>query len=288
MRSSTAETPTPDRAIPLESVRRTLQLFYQALSGRYALLASYEDIPSHRQLDTGRTVILPVCERHVWYRVAVAHRAMHEELRTMRFRNARAGRVFPSLRPGLQIPPRRRRETDLQLIFHAFEDQQTALDCFVLLEDLRVDATVVRRYPGLRADFRAVQDEELQRRPPLMTVPARAALLEVLARVSLGQRGRLEVPRSILAEARELVGIATLVTVPEATVEDVMEVTIRAYEILRLSRPLPTVMIPGVPPLIDVVPRDPQSGPPSIGLSTRSATETSSAGASQIRSSRCT
>jgi nitric oxide reductase activation protein len=231
MQSSTVEAVIAEPAIALEPIRRTLQLFFQALSGRNSLIASYEDIATKRQRDTGRTVRLPASERLGWYRVALAHRAMHDELRTMRFRIARPGKVFPSLRPGLPIPIRRRRETDLQLIVRAFADPHTALDCFVLLEDLRVDEAMARRYPGLRRELDEVQREELERRPPLTGVSVRTGLLEVLARLSLGWRGNLEVPVPLVPAAQELVRLAMRVTVEEATVEDVIEATIRAYEL---------------------------------------------------------
>src|SRR6266404_2583263 len=152
MRSSPPEAPGGETRIALETARRTLQLFYQALSGTSALLASDEDIANKRLLDTGHTVRLPGHELRGWYRVALAHRAMHQELRTMRFRIARAATAFPNVRSTLAIPARRARESDLQLVFRAFENPQIAIDCFVLLEDLRIDSAVARRYPGLRHD----------------------------------------------------------------------------------------------------------------------------------------
>lgn len=240
MPSSIAEKWTNNTQLQLETIRRTLHLFYWALSGRNSLIASYQEIATKSQLDRGSIVRLPGIERPSWYRVALAHRAMHEELGTMRFSLDRPGTLSAGLRSRVVLPTRLPSESDLETILRSFDEPQTALDCFVLLEDLRVDTAVKRRYPGLRGDLERVQREELLQRAPLEGLSARATLFEALARISLGWRGSIAVPRSLVPATQELAITATRITAPEATVEDVIDATIQIYPLFTQPRQLAT------------------------------------------------
>jgi nitric oxide reductase NorD protein len=205
----------PEAETQLETIRGALQLYYTALSGKRTPLASNVEtviyLPEH---DQRKTIRLPTRESRSWYRVALAHRAMHEESGSRRARLNLGGRGEPRL----------------------------ALDCFVLLEDLRVDERIARRYAGLAPELRALQARELEARPPLHGLSPRSALLELLARISLGWRGAIPLAH----HAADLTRIAVALAEPAATVEHSFEAARRIYQLLIETLP---ERVPNVAPV---------------------------------------
>ena len=77
--------------------------------------------------------------------------------------------------------------TDMGRYFALFNDRQLALDCFTLLEDGRQDNRVMREYPGIKRIYQRVQTNALEKRPAMMEMPIRQAMVELLVRISLEQ-----------------------------------------------------------------------------------------------------
>jgi hypothetical protein len=208
-----------------------LQLFYRALSGRGAVLATDGDIAARHQLDGADTVRLPDDQPAGWYRLALAHRATHEDAGTGRFRLDRPGRIFPRARAA--AASRRAVESDLYTAIRSAAEPRLAAACFAVLEELRIDELLALQYPGLARGLRELQDSELARRPPLPDLAPSARLLEVLVRASLGWRGAPGAAPAPDQPGRELTGIAGRLAQPGATVEDTVAAAMMAHDIIR-------------------------------------------------------
>jgi hypothetical protein len=179
------------------------QLYYQALSGRAAVLLESDG----QQLAETRTSLrLTRNTDPDWYRVALAHRALHEELGTFTCR-------------------------DLLSRLRSAPELGSAVACFVLLEDLRIDTGLTRRYPGLKPALQKLQQQELARRPPLETQSGAAAILELLTRMTLGDSG--SAPAWLSSDVRQLSLLLASVKPPNSSVEDALAAA------LNLCRRLP-------------------------------------------------
>lgn len=220
----------------LHGVERSLALFYRALCGRGCVFVPYDDDAETRQRpDTGTTVRLPA-HRHVpatlgadWYRVAVAHRAMHHEHATFALDLARAEPFFRMMRPVETAADDDR--PGLERFFALFSRPALAVEVFVALEDLRVDAAAMRILPGLGPAFEQVRALELDARPDPARLPPRSAVAESLVRLSLGARA-VDVAGSLREPVRLLAAVAGPLSSPRATVETTAEAAIRAFSVL--------------------------------------------------------
>ncbi len=110
---------------------------------------------------------------------------------------------------------------------------------FVALEDLRVDAALLRRYPGARPDMQRAFADALSRRPPCATLQPAAAMVEALVQFSLGA------PRATLLRAapdralREALDLAALLRRVSATVDDSARAALHVCALLEWpNRPL--------------------------------------------------
>lgn len=246
--------------VRLDEVRPVLDLYYRGLCGRVAHLASYEhDADEHQRPDSWHTLHLPGAvdlfgdtkENLGWYRVAVAHRAAHYEQGTFGYDHDRDAPHFERLRPHrTHAAEPEHGVPDLGVLFRLFTFRSLALEVFSLLEDLRVDAGLERTYPGLRRDLRRVQSSELGHRPPPASLPPRTALLEMLARISLGADAAPELPALMHDAVRLTRSVARRLHEPDATVEDVAEATLRVYS---LTTALPNLRADyGGPTTVDI------------------------------------
>ena len=77
-----------------------------------------------------------------------------------------------------------------------------------------------------------VQNETLERRPPIEQMPIQQAMVELLVHMSLDQFTDLPVPKDYEEVALMLSRILHQLRVAAATVEDTSEATLRAYEII--------------------------------------------------------
>lgn len=169
---------------------QTLALYFHALSGRTCEIVPYDDDADVWQRpDTATTVRLPAGESAGFYRVAMAHRALHYLLGT-----------FPARSAGLPI------------------------DVFAVLEDLRIDAALPRVFPGLARTFATVRTAALAQRPELATLPPRSALAEALVRLSLGERD-VPVPAPLREPWARVVAAVQALAEPPSTVDDAVSAT---------------------------------------------------------------
>ncbi|MEC8912076.1 MAG: VWA domain-containing protein, partial [Chloroflexota bacterium] len=122
--------------------------------------------------------------------------------------------------------------TDMQRYFDLFEDRKLALDIFTVVEDGRLDSRVKIEYPGIKSSYTKVQSDSHENRMDIKELPAREALVEFMVRLSLQQYEGVEAPIRYADEARRIAVLAKRVLVPEATVEDVSEASLRIYAII--------------------------------------------------------
>jgi hypothetical protein len=190
-------------------------LFYRALSGRDDELAGYEgDAAQHP--DTMTRVWLPDPAPGVagvaasdWYRVALAHRALHHLLGTF--------------------------DLDLAAFIDDYPRSTLAAEIYATLEDLRVDTAADRLLTGLRSTAQVVRAHELKARPDAWTLPPRAAAAEALVRLTLGARD-VRLPRSLHVPVSTVVAAARQVTTPHATARTAAALTRAVYDTLSRLR----------------------------------------------------
>jgi nitric oxide reductase NorD protein len=218
----------------LRGLERSLPLFYRAICGRGCVVVPYDDDAHDRQHpDTATTVRLPSrvdSPTDRWYQVAMAHRAMHTELGTfaLRLDGELPEPFFRRLRP---LPDDGSQASHLEQFFGHLSRPALALEVFVALEDLRVDAAARRLLPGLRAAYDAARAQALATRPELAGRPPRSGVGEVLVRISLGAEA-VTVAGSLVPVVARLAALAAPLGTPEATVESTAEATVRAFGLL--------------------------------------------------------
>jgi hypothetical protein len=157
----------------------------------------------------------------VRYKVMATHQIAHIEFGTHTFALDRPARYFNTWRP-TGAPG------GLGAFFSLFPDLDLARVLFVTLEDARVDAAAQRQYRGLAADYCAVRRAERRDRPPIDLTQPRAALFELLVRLSLGGR-RTGLPTAWTRLGDRVRRVLRVVERPGATVEDAAEATLRLY-----------------------------------------------------------
>lgn len=217
----------------LRGLERSLPLFYRAICGRGCVVVPYDDDAHERQHpDTATTVRLPSridppTDR--WYQVAMAHRAMHVELGTFELclDDDVTEPFFQRLRPRPDDSP----ASHLEQFFGRLSRPALAVEVFVALEDLRIDAAARRVLAGLRAAYDEARAQALAARPELSRLPPRSAAAEVLVRISLGAEA-VTLAESLVPVAARLAALAALLATPEATVESSAEATVRAFGLL--------------------------------------------------------
>lgn len=129
-------------------------------------------------------------------------------------------------------PQQREFLTDMSRFFDLFPDNRLALDVFTVVESTRIDSMVTQSYRGIADMYQQVQRSALENRPELEELPARESLVEFLIKWSLGEREGLVAPKDEVETAKKLRRLLDRMRLPEATVEDAAEATIRMYSIL--------------------------------------------------------
>ncbi len=105
---------------------------------------------------------------------------------------------------------------------------------FMALEDLRVDAAVMRQYPGARADLQRAFADALVRRPP-WPAGAAAMMVEALLRFSLGATRDALLRDGDDAALREALDLAAPLRQAGASVNDSARAALRIGELLEVS-----------------------------------------------------
>lgn len=202
--------PGASAAVALADVQRLLSLFTQGLSGRYLHLKPTDALTGDFRPDGGTTdgtsIYLPAAvdsfdtARHNLgvYRVSVLHQLGFYEGGTFEFSLAPDASAAP-LAPGNVRATKRvtplptDRPTDLEQFFSQWPAPRAMRRLFMTLEDLRIDAAMRVRYPGVRDDLARVLAHALAQRlagdaAATAEAPGSAAapLFEALVRYSLG------------------------------------------------------------------------------------------------------
>ena len=247
-------------------VKDVMEMYCRGLAGAEVKLAATEElvsknigwVSSESPSTEGSTVFVPNMvdryqtkeENFSWFKVVSTHQVVHLEFGSFRFDFNIPSYLFKDLRSELERQKVRQVAdpsefpemetagieqawlTDMQRYFNLFEDRKLALDIFSVIEDGRLDARVKIEYRGIRQAYTRVQQDSLAERPDIHELPSREAMVEFLVRLSLQQYKGLPAPEKYVKEARTIARIAKRVLVPEATVEDAAEATLRIYAII--------------------------------------------------------
>jgi hypothetical protein len=255
---------SPDSsAVELAPIREMLRLYCRALSERAIDLQDLKQLvdkeigwsKSNVATSDGAAIFLPAVIEHYeewsdnydFLKVALTQQAGHIEFGSFEFEFTRASTRFDDLRPKLSPPPEYHDHdhgheghheepsvTELTRLFKLFPSKRLALDVFSIAESARIEARVMREYRGIAGLYEILRERALSLRPRTIFLPAREALLEFMARISLGQTRGLEIPRQHAKIAREIAALIALLSERNATVEDAGEATLRIYA--RLAR----------------------------------------------------
>ncbi|HPU53500.1 MAG TPA: hypothetical protein PK359_18210, partial [Burkholderiaceae bacterium] len=189
-----------ESALELADVQRVLALFTQGLSGHYLHLRPAESLTGSFRPDgvttDGTAIYLPATvdqfdtARHNLgvYRISVLHQLGFYENGSFAFSMATARERIEGLPP--ETATLLDRPTDLERFFNLWGAPALMRRIFMTLEDLRIDAAMLRRYPGARADLQRVLVHALAGRPDAHALAAQPnrvnALFECLVQFSLG------------------------------------------------------------------------------------------------------
>jgi nitric oxide reductase activation protein len=178
-------------------------------------------------------------ENFGWYKVILTHQAGHIEFGTFRFSFERSSELFADWRPGLaEKSANAGRESEFEKLRRLFPDPLVGMAIFECLEDTRIDARVLTRYPGIRATYRQVARQVLAERPRLAALPLREALIEGLVQAGLDGSPLSQASEGLRPSLEAALEIVHRLSSPRATVEDSAEAALRIYQ---LAAQLPNV-----------------------------------------------
>ncbi|MBI2988977.1 MAG: hypothetical protein HYY45_19620 [Deltaproteobacteria bacterium] len=240
----------------LENVGEVLRLYTKALSGHEIRLVPRGGSSSRgagwvTPSDDGKAISLrlpPKIDRFPshrenfgWYKVILTHQAGHVEFGTFKFSFARPAQFFHDWRPGLaEKTAESSGASELQKLRQLFPDPALGMTIFECVEDARIDAQVLARYPGIRPTCRQVALQVLSERPRLGALPLREALLEGLVQASLGGLPLRQASEGLRSSLEAALDLLFRVTNAPATVEDSAEATLRIYQ---LAAQLPNTVV---------------------------------------------
>ena len=252
-------------SLELDRVRGVLMLYCRALSGADIEVTESSELvhkgigwvsEGHATTEGTKVYLPPIIDRYPskdenfgWYKVVSTHQVAHIEFGSFLFAFEKPSGLFQDTRlerekallaqvredPEMKASLRGAEGnwiTDMSRYFSLLSDRKLALDVFTILEDGRLDYRVKQEYPGMKHIYRQVQESALESRPPLLELPLRQAMVELLVRFSLDQHHGLMVPRKYVKAARVLAKIQKRLHNVAASVEASAEATLRAYEIL--------------------------------------------------------
>ena len=251
------ECESPGR-VHLVDAQRVLALFAQGLSGRYLHLRPIATLKGQFRPDgvttDGLSIYLPesVAEftvpRHNLglYRIAVLHQLGYYETGTFAFSFDEARTRLPKLPPerapqkdvawAPDVARASAQPPDLDRFFALWEAPAVMRRLFMTLEDLRIDRSMLRRYPGARADLERVMAHALARRPepPSGNLPAR--LFEGLVRYTLGGEPAELVAADASGRLAAMLRAAQTVHAVDADVYDSAAAAIACYRSMASDR----------------------------------------------------
>ncbi len=254
--------------VEFDRIKPIMEMYCRGLAGEEIKLAAAPDlvdrnigwVSAESPTTEGSTVFVPDTvdryhskdENFSWFKVVATHQVAHLEFGSFLFEFERPSALFEDRRH--EVEAERDRAgledaaatetglegeglerawiTDMQRYFNLFEDRKLALDVFTVVEDGRLDFRVKYEYPGIKAAYARVQLDSSEDRPDITEMPARAALVEFLVRLSLQQYREIPAPHDYVDQARQIVSIARQILNAEATVEDTAEATLRIYAVI--------------------------------------------------------
>ena len=254
-------------SIELSRVRDILELYCQALSGKEIKIEASQNLVDKNigwfegDLPTteGSTVYLPSViskstskeKNFNFLKVISTHQVSHIEFGSFLFTFDKNSTFFPDIRADIENSIKSKKEsissfnkpeeqaaedkeflTHIGRFFDLFQDRKIALDIFTIVESTRVDYRTIYEYPGIAKDYLNVQLSSLENRPEIIKLPVKEAILELLIRISLGQKNNLKIPKKYKKESKEIIKLLSFVRNFNATVEDSSEITIRIYHLL--------------------------------------------------------
>lgn len=216
---------------------RSFELYYKALTDIDVTIEQYAVEDKAHYPDTPTTIRLPRTTAPIairgFYRLALAHRAMHLQLGTFEFDISKIAdeRVRGALQPSTEGA------SDIEIFFSTFSDVPLAQLIFEILEDARIDASLPLAYPGLRHSLEIAIDAEMKSRPAWGGLPPRGAAVELALRLSM-DRHIQRIPSAIREPAHDLIDIIRSINWINASVEQIALATIRLYGVVS---PLPNL-----------------------------------------------
>jgi nitric oxide reductase NorD protein len=195
---------TLQKLVTFTEVDRILRLYTEALVGQRLDLRTVEALPGTQRAGdsslpttNGRTIFVPeqvdaLASEHdnfAVYKVAILHQVGFYEDGTYTFSMPELRRRVPGIDQRLATlggSPQHDVATAFERFFARFAEPELARRLFTILEDARIDASLARRYRGIRQDLATVMQHSLAQRPALDGMPLRQALLEGLLQATLG------------------------------------------------------------------------------------------------------
>ncbi|NNN19024.1 MAG: hypothetical protein HKL84_04130 [Acidimicrobiaceae bacterium] len=236
-----------------EVQNRSFELYFKALCQRDVTIEQYAVEDKAHYPDTPTTIRLPrtttMTSKRMFYRLALAHRALHLRLGTYNF-NIEKIRRF-GMREVLSQSAEH--ASDLEVFFATFSDVPLAQLVFELVEDARIDACLPLIYPGLDIPLKLAVASELQLRPDWGQLPPRAAAAEFLLRRSMVPSFN-QAPSAIAQVARDICAIMDHIGTGGTTVEDAADATVQLYGIIS---PLPNLGVVDGSQMQTIVPDSP-------------------------------
>jgi len=229
-------------------VEPVLRLYMEALLGQRLALRTTAELPpglqtAGRDLPTsdGTTIFVPehvsdfATERDNFaaYKVAILHQVGFYECGTLQFDVTACAQRVPGLRAYLSTldqPPGL--VEAFALFFAAFPQPDLARRLFTLLEDVRIDAALLRRYKGIRRDLTLMMAHSLRQRPALHNLSLRQALLEGLVQYTLGKEMSDDIPALLRPLLQRLWQRLTPLYASTATVYDTAAAVVDCYRLL--------------------------------------------------------
>ena len=207
---------------------RSFELYFKALTDTDVTIEQYAVEDKTHYPDTPTTIRLPRTTDPIavrdFYRLALAHRAMHLQLGTLEFDISKIAdeRVRGALQPSTEGA------SNLEIFFSSFSDVPLAQLIFEILEDARIDASLPLAYPGLGRSLHMAIDAEMKSRPAWGNLPPRGAAVELALRLSMDRHLR-QIPSAIREPAKDLIQIFRNIDWNNASVEQMALATIELY-----------------------------------------------------------
>ena len=249
--------------VELETIQPLMKFYCTALSGLDVQIRNSESLveksigweESSLASTEGSNVYLPSVgnqfsskiENFMWYKVLATHQVGHIEFGSFKFEMSKPSLLFKKNIRNNLLTTKKKLETksnveqsiDINVVdsqvgifLRYFENSQIALDIFTALEEGRIDRLVLKQYKGLYSSYKSISTKAIKNRKDIKTLPLVELIIEGIIRISLGDIGKLRVPKEYLNDAKKIFKLTKILLDFSASVEDVAETTIRIYSIL--------------------------------------------------------